>query len=117
MRKLIDDQMAELNTQDQTQMNNIELLLPSLKAKGLAVHITDTLGRPDIVGEPPFSYPLSTWTLPNQDYPVTPTPPPTPFVPENKKKRKHREVCPKCRRKYLYDHVTWARGLDDGYTC
>ena len=117
MRKLIDDQMAELNTQDQTQMNNIELLLPSLKAKGLAVHITDTLGRPDIVGEPPFSYPLSTWTLPNQDYPVTPTPPPTPFIPELKKKQKHREVCPKCRRKYLYDHVAWARGLDDGYTC
>ena len=78
MQKLIDDQMAELNIQDQTQMNNIELLLPSLKAKGLAVHITDTLGHPDIVGEPPFSYPLLTWTLPNQDYPVTPTPPPTP---------------------------------------
>ena len=117
MRTLIDDQMAELNTQDQMQMNNIELLLPSLKAKGLAVRITDTLGHPDIVGEPPFSYPLSTWTLPNQDYPVTPTPPSTPFVPENKKKRKHGEVCPKCRRKYLYDHVTWARGLDDGYTC
>ena len=98
-------------------MNNIELLLPSLKAKGLAVRITNTLGRPDIVGEPPFSYPLSAWTLPNQDYPVIPTPPSTPFVPENKKKRKHGEVCPKCRRKYLYDHVAWARGLDDGYTC
>ena len=85
--------MAELNTQDQTQMNNIELLLPSLKAKGLAVRITNTLGHPDIVGELPFSYPLSTWTLPNQDYPVTPTPPSTPFVPELKKKRKHGEVC------------------------
>ena len=68
MRKLIDNQMAKLNTQDQTQMNIIELLLPSLKAKGLAVRITDTLGCPDIVGEPPFSYPLSTWMLPNQDY-------------------------------------------------
>ena len=65
MRKLIDDQMAELNTQDQTQMNNIKLLLPSLKAKGLAVRITDTLGHPDIVGEPPFSYPLCQGTVIN----------------------------------------------------
>ena len=57
MRNLIDDQLAELNAQDQTQMNNIELLLPSLKAKGLAVCITDTLGRPDIVGERPILLP------------------------------------------------------------
>ena len=84
MRKLIDDQLAELNIQDQTQMNNIKLLLPSLQAKGLAIHITNTLGWPDIVGKPPFSYPISIWTLPNQDYPVTPTPPPTPFIPNLK---------------------------------
>ena len=89
MWKLIDDQLAELNIQDQTQMNNIELLLPSLQAKGLAVHITNTLGWPDVVGESPFSYPLYTWTLPNQDYPVTPTPPPTPFIHKSKKKRKY----------------------------
>ena len=92
-------------------------LLPSLQAKGLAVRITDTLGWPDVVGEPPFSYPLSAWTLPNQNHPVTPTPPPTPFIPKPKKKQKYREECPKCRRKYLYDHVTWARGHDSGYTC
>ena len=85
MWKLIDDQLAELNIQD--QMNNIKLLLPSLWEKGHAVHITNTLGRPDVVGEPSFSYPLSTWTLPNQDYPVTPTPPPNPFIPESKKKQ------------------------------
>ena len=52
MQKLIDDQLAELNIQDQTQMNNIELLLPSLQAKGLAIHITNTLGQPDVVGNP-----------------------------------------------------------------
>ena len=55
MQKLIDNQLAELNTQDQTQSNNIKLLLPSLHAKGLVIHITDTLGWPDLVGEPPFS--------------------------------------------------------------
>ena len=92
MWKLIDNQLAELNIQDQTQMNNIELLLPSLQAKGLAVCITDTLGQPVVVGKPPFSYPLSTQTLPNQDYPVTPTPPPTPFIPELKKKQKYGDV-------------------------
>ena len=69
------------------------------------------------MGKPPFSYPLSTWTLPNQDYPVTPTPPPTPFIPKLKKKQKYGEECPKCRRKYLYDHVAWARGHDSRYTC
>ena len=117
MQKLIDNQLAELNIQDQTQMNNIKLLLPSLQAKGLAICITDTLGWPDVMGKPPFSYPISAWPLPNQDYPVTQTPPPTTFIPELKKKQKHREECPKCRREYLYDHVAWARGHDSGYTC
>ena len=44
MRKQINNQLEELNMQDQVQHNNVELLLPKLRAKGLAVRITDTLG-------------------------------------------------------------------------
>ena len=87
---------------------------PACKQRGLS---SNTLGQPDVVGEPPFFYPLSAWTLPTQNHLITPTPPPTPFIPKPKKKWKYREKCPKCRRKYLYDHVTWARGYDSGYTC
>ena len=60
MRKQIDNQLEELNMQVQVQHNNIELLLLK-RAKGLAVRITDTLGRPDTVGQAPFSYPISLW--------------------------------------------------------
>ena len=52
MHKQLDTQLKELNTQDQVQRNNVELLLPKLGAKGLAVCITDTLGRPE--GNPHF---------------------------------------------------------------
>ena len=50
MQRQIDKQLEELETQDQVQWNNVELLIPNLKTKGFALHITVTLGRPDIVG-------------------------------------------------------------------
>ena len=117
MRKQIDNQLEELNMQDQVQHNNIELLLPKLRAKGLAVHITDTLGRPDTVGQAPFSYPVALWKPSTPARPTTPTPSPKPVILEVKKKHKFGDKCPICRHKYIYDHVAWARGLDSGYTC
>jgi hypothetical protein len=39
-----------------------------------------------------------------------PTPPSSP-------KREFGDLCPKCRRPYKYDHVAWAQGKTDGYTC
>ena len=117
-------QFKELEMQERCQQNNIQLVLPSLQAKGLGLHITETLGRPDLVGDLPFSYPISAWEAPFPSQPYTPTPPPTPAIPipppaTPLPKRKHNfgDECPKCHRKYLYDHVAWARGLDSGYTC
>ena len=122
--KQINTQLEELETQDACQKHNIDIVIPNLQAKGLAVRITDTLGRPDLVGTTPFSYPISAWdhkpTTPvvPPPPPVTPVRPPTPFIPEiKKKKRQFGEKCPKCRREYLYDHVAWARGYESGYTC
>ena len=117
MHRQIDKQLEELETQDQVQQNNVELLIPNLKTKGFTLRITKTLGWPDIVGETPFSYPISRWNPPNHNPPTTPTLSPNPVIPELKKKHKFREECPKCRRKYLYDHIAWARGLDSRYTC
>ena len=117
--KQINTQLKELDKQDQCQLHNICIIIPNLQAKGLAVHITDTLGQPDIVGEPPFSYPVSLWKQPRPTQPFTPIRPPTPTlpIPEPKKKRRYREKCPKCKREYLYNHVAWAWGYKSGYTC
>ena len=109
MRRQIDKQLEELETQDQVQWNKVELLIPNLKTKGFTLYITETLGRSDIVGETPFSYPISQWNPPNHNPPTTPTPSPNPVIPKLKKKHKFGEECPKCRCKYLYDHV--ATGL------
>ena len=117
MQRQIDKQLEELETQDQVQRNNVELLIPNLKTKGFTLCITETLGQPDIVGETPFSYPISQWNPPNRNPPTTPTLSPNPVIPKLKKKHKFGEECPKCMCKYLYDHVAWARGLDSGYTC
>ena len=59
--KQINIQIEELETQDECQKHNINIVLPNLQAKGLAVHITDTLGQLDTVGAIPFSYPISMW--------------------------------------------------------
>ena len=117
--KQINAQLKELDEQDQCQLHNIHIIIPNLQAKGLAVHITDTLGRPDIVGEPPFSYPVSLWKHPRPTQPFTPIQPPTLAlpIPEPKKKQRYGEKCPKCKREYLYNHVAWARGYKSGYTC
>ena len=104
MRKQINDQLEELNMQDQVQRNNVELLLPKLWAKGLAVHITDTLGQPDTVGQALFSYPISLWKPSTPTWPTTPAPPPNPVIPEVKKKHKFGDECPKCKCKYIYNH-------------
>ena len=80
MRKQIDNQLEELNMQDQVQHNNVELLLPKLRAKGLAVCITDTLRQPDTVGQVPFSYPISLWNPSTPTQPTTPTPSPNPVI-------------------------------------
>ncbi len=39
-----------------------------------------------------------------------------PTLPSSPKK-KFGDTCPKCRRPYKYDHVAWAQGQTDGYTC
>ena len=59
--------------------------------------------------------------------PSSPTPSPVPVpapiinvpVPPQKEKAKKEfgDICPKCRRPYKYDHVAWAWGQTDGYTC
>ena len=59
--------------------------------------------------------------------PSSPTPSPVPVpapiinvpVPPQKEKVKKDfgDICPKCRCPYKYDHVAWARGQTDGYTC
>ena len=74
-------QFKELEMQERCQQNNIQLVLPSLQAKGLGLHITETLGRPDLVGDLPFSYPISAWEAPFPSQPHTPTRPPTPAIP------------------------------------
>ena len=76
--KQINTQLEELETQDDCQKHNIGLVLPNLQAKGLALRITDTLGRPDMVRTAPFSYPISMW----DSKPITPVvPPPTLVTP------------------------------------
>ena len=117
--KQINAQLKELDEQDQCQLHNICIIIPNLQAKGLAVCITDTLGWPDIVGEPPFSYLFSLWKQPRPTQPFTPIRPPTPAlpIPEPKKKQRYGEKCPKCKREYLYNHVAWAWGYESGYTC
>jgi hypothetical protein len=40
-----------------------------------------------------------------------PTPPPP------SPKKAYGDICPKCKRPYLYDHTAWAQGKTDGYTC
>jgi len=32
-------------------------------------------------------------------------------------KKTYGDICPKCKRPYLYDHTAWAQGKTDGYTC
>jgi len=32
-------------------------------------------------------------------------------------KKKYGDLCPTCRRPFLYDHTAWAQGKTDGYTC
>ena len=36
---------------------------------------------------------------------------------KEKAKKEFGNICPKCRRPYKYDHVAWAQGQTDGYTC
>ena len=43
MHRQIDKQLEELETQDQVQRNNVELLIPNLKTKGFTLCITKTL--------------------------------------------------------------------------
>ena len=47
---------------------------------------------------------------------VTTSPEPTP-EPTSQALIKRTGNCPLCRLPYVYDHITWCRGLTNGYTC
>jgi hypothetical protein len=93
-------------------MDTTTRLFPNLKAKGFECQMFIINHKKKI-----FSATYPPYNTKSFGNPIIKETTPLPNYSQQSKRPKSPETCPICRLPYKYDHIAWARGQTDGYTC